>query len=76
MDATSARVRAIGEPALLAGYALCGVDVLPARNDEEARGAWAALPPGTAVVLLTADAGRALEPFMVDQDAPMTVVLP
>ncbi len=36
---------AIGEELLLAGYALAGVDVLPAEDAAAARAAWEALPP-------------------------------
>jgi vacuolar-type H+-ATPase subunit F/Vma7 len=46
-------VVAIGEEELVAGYALAGAAVLPARRDDEVLAAWEALPPDTALVLLT-----------------------
>jgi vacuolar-type H+-ATPase subunit F/Vma7 len=47
---------AIGEELLLAGYALAGVDVLPAEDAAAARAAWEALPADTGLVLLTRSA--------------------
>jgi len=47
---------AIGEELLLAGYALAGVDVLPAEDAAAARAAWEALPFDTGLVLLTPSA--------------------
>ncbi len=76
MEAAPNRIRAIGEPALLAGYGLCGVEILAARTDEETHRAWAGLPQDTAVVVLTPEAARALKRFSADEPAPMTVVLP
>jgi len=50
------RVAVIGDGVRVSGYALAGALVCPAANREEARAAWAALPPDIAVVILTADA--------------------
>jgi vacuolar-type H+-ATPase subunit F/Vma7 len=44
---------AIGEEALLAGYALVGVAVVPADGERAARAAFATLPVDAGLVLLT-----------------------
>jgi vacuolar-type H+-ATPase subunit F/Vma7 len=54
------RVAAIGRSTRLAGYALAGVEVLDVRDAAATRAAWEGLPPDVAVVLLTAEARRAL----------------
>jgi vacuolar-type H+-ATPase subunit F/Vma7 len=53
-------VVAIGEEALLAGYALVGVTVVAARDAAAARAAWETLPSDAQLVLLTAAARAAL----------------
>ena len=50
------RVAVIGEGVRVSGYALAGALVWPAASRDEARAAWAALPPDIAVVILTAEA--------------------
>lgn len=50
----------VGEPALIAGYALAGATVMPASQPADVRRAWADLPPDTALVILTKAAAQAL----------------
>jgi vacuolar-type H+-ATPase subunit F/Vma7 len=50
----------IGEPALVAGYAMAGATTMPAQGPDEVRRAWESLPSGTTLVILTAAAGDAL----------------
>ncbi len=66
---------AIGEPALIEGYALAGVRVLAAEGADEVRRAWESLTRTTGLVILTAAAGTHLgdEP---GREMPLTVVMP
>ena len=50
----------IGEPALVAGYAMAGAATMPARGADEVHRAWESLPSGTTLVILTAAAADAL----------------
>lgn len=68
-------VVAIGEEKLLLGYALVGVDVVPAEGADSARAAWDALPSDTGLVLLTPAARSALGP-RVGERAVLIAVLP
>ena len=54
------RITALGGWTELAGYALAGVEVVDVRDPEAVRRAWGGLPDDVAVVLLTAEARRAL----------------
>ncbi|MFJ9846642.1 hypothetical protein ACIRYZ_40660 [Kitasatospora sp. NPDC101155] len=67
---------AIGARTEVAGLALVGVTVLAAERPEEAVAAWAALPEGTALVLVGRAAARALGPARLDATEPLTAVLP
>ena len=67
---------ALGEPATVRGFALAGVQVLPAVTAEEVGRAWAALPAGTAVVLLTRAASEALGAVAAAPDGPLIAVIP
>jgi vacuolar-type H+-ATPase subunit F/Vma7 len=69
------RVVAIGEEALLDGYALAGVEVVAVRDDRAARRAWAELGEDVGLVLLTPEARGALGHLLGD-DGPIWVVLP
>lgn len=64
----------LGEPALVAGYALAGATVITAVDPAEARRAWANLPADTALVILTVAAAQAL-PDDAERAGPMTVVM-
>ena len=50
----------VGEPALVAGYALAGAMVIPAQDRTEVRRAWDDLPADTTLVILTAAAAAEL----------------
>lgn len=54
------RVAAIGDERVLEGYALAGVDVLPAQDAASALAAWRSLEPDVTLVLLSTRAHRAL----------------
>lgn len=69
-------VAAVGERARVAGFALAGVTVLAAEQPDEVLRAWADLPAGTALVIVTPAAARALGPQRLDAGRPLTVVLP
>ncbi len=69
-------IAVIGRPSEVAGFALAGARVMPARTDDEARAAWAALPDRVAVVVLTAETARALADQRGHPRAPLTVVMP
>ena len=69
-------VAVIGRPSEVAGFALAGARVLPARTGAEARAAWASLDDDVAVVVLTADSARALAEERLRPRAPLTVVMP
>jgi len=58
------RVAAIGDGTALAGYALVGVDVRTAVQPDQVHRAWELIEPDVALVLLTADACRALGPAL------------
>lgn len=70
-----ASVAAIGERALVAGFALAGALAREAETADEVRAAWNALPEDVAVVLLTPAAAAVLA---AERAAgwPMTAVMP
>jgi vacuolar-type H+-ATPase subunit F/Vma7 len=65
----------IGEPALVAGYAMAGATIMPARGPDEVRGSWENLPSGTTLVILTAAAADALGGRLDDAE-PLAAVMP
>ncbi len=65
----------IGEPALVAGYAMAGASTMPAQGPDEVRRAWDSLPSGTTLVILTAAAAAALD-GRLDAADPLTAVMP
>lgn len=69
-------VVALGAPEDLAGFSMAGAMVLPASNPEEVRNTWAALPPGTALVILTRNAAAALPGIEETTRGPLVAVLP
>ena len=69
------RAVAIGDERRLAGYALAGVEVLPAVTDAEARAAWTSLDEETALVLLTPGAEEALAEAWAERPACLRVVV-
>ena len=68
-------VVAIGERALLAGYALAGVEVIDVGDEPAARRAWDELPEGVGLVLLSPAAHAALAERL-PQKPLLWVVLP
>ncbi|MDJ0322694.1 V-type ATP synthase subunit F [Cryobacterium sp. PH31-AA6] len=70
------RIAALGEQSLLEGFTLAGAGVYPAETDEEVRRAWAELPEGTGIVLLTPRAAEALGAIIANPHGPLTAVLP
>ena len=65
----------IGEPAVVAGYAMAGATAMPAQGPDEVRRAWDSLPSGTTLVILTAAAAAVLE-GLLDAADPLTAVMP
>lgn len=71
------RAAAIGDERRLAGYALAGVEVLPATTAAQAAAAWTGLNEETALVLLTPEARDALEDLLDERpDCVLAVVAP
>ncbi|GAA2006660.1 V-type ATP synthase subunit F [Catenulispora subtropica] len=68
------RVAALGEWALIRGFALAGVRTVTAADPEAVRAAWASLDRDVAVVILTPSAAGALGEAV--RRGPLTVVLP
>jgi vacuolar-type H+-ATPase subunit F/Vma7 len=75
-ELTTGTVVAIGDPARLAGYAVAGAEVLPARTVAQAITAWEALQDGVGLALLTAEAAHALGARVGRPGAPLTAVIP
>ena len=69
------RVVAIGEATELAGYALAGVDVIDAADPDLVRRAWERVDDDVGLVLVTAEARRALS-RRIDRQDVLWVVLP
>ena len=68
---------AIGERERISGFALAGVQIAPADDQDAVREAWQGLPEKVGVVILTTAAHRALaaEDFSDDDDR-LWVVMP
>ncbi|GAA2244256.1 MULTISPECIES: hypothetical protein [Kitasatospora] len=69
-------VVALGERTRVAGWSLAGVTVLVADQPEAVRRAWADLPEGVELVILTPAAGRALGSALSESGRPLCVVMP
>jgi vacuolar-type H+-ATPase subunit F/Vma7 len=69
-------VAVIGRPSEVAGFALAGARVLPARTEAEAEAAWAGLTDAVSIVVLTAETARVLAEQRRRPQAPLTVVMP
>ncbi len=69
-------VAVIGRPSEVAGFALAGARVLPARTEAEAEAAWAGLTDAVSVVVHTAETARVLAEERRRPQAPLTVVMP
>ena len=70
------QVAAIGRPSEVAGLALAGALVRPARTTEEARAAWQSLPAEVGIVILTEETARAVAEERDRPRAPLSVVMP
>ena len=69
-------VAALGETALVQGFALAGARVVSADDGAAVRSAWRTLPPDVTVVILTPNAARVLGPDVECSRFPLTVVMP
>ena len=69
------QVAVIGAEALITGWGLAGVRLVPAEGAEQAKRAWAALDADVGLVILTADAAASLAGATAGT-GPLTVVLP
>ncbi len=77
MEVTEGTVLALGEPALLMGYALAGVVVREATLPDEVLRAWeAAQSEGVILVLLTAAAAGALTGLRDGPGTCLSAVIP
>jgi vacuolar-type H+-ATPase subunit F/Vma7 len=65
----------IGEALAVEGYALAGAVVYPADSPEAATAAFDALPPGTALVILTTNAAASLAGKLDRRADILTVVM-
>jgi len=68
------RVAALGRWAQLAGYALAGVEVVDVRDPEAVRLAWDGLSDDVVIVLLTAEARRALPDLLLPRQRLWAVI--
>lgn len=73
---TTGTVRALGDPALLAGYALAGVPVVPAVGAVQTCRAWDDLADDVALVVLTPAAAALLGDRRTRPGARLSVVIP
>jgi vacuolar-type H+-ATPase subunit F/Vma7 len=71
-----ARVMAIGDERLILGYALAGVEVVPARGREAVSAACEGLPDDVALVLLSPDAEAAARGPLAKRDGVIWCSLP
>lgn len=69
-------VAVIGEPALVAGYALAGARVLAATGPDEVQAAWDSLAADIDVVVLTATAAKLINDRSGSAATPLSVVMP
>ena len=65
----------IGEALSVEGYALAGVIVLVADSQAEVAAAWVALPPDTALLIMTTRAAGWLADRLAQRPAILTAVL-
>ncbi|MGZ4439141.1 MAG: V-type ATP synthase subunit F [Gaiellaceae bacterium] len=70
------RAAAIGETRRVGGFALAGVEVLPAESAEEAGAAIAALDPEVGFVILTPAAHEAVAEALAERVGLVWAVLP
>ena len=70
------RAVAIGDERRLGGYALAGVEVVPATGAGDAAAAWEALADDVALVVLDPQAYPALAPRLAERPMVVWAVLP
>ncbi len=70
------RVAAVGRAVAVSGYALAGVLVLVAEDDDAVLAAWDHLPADVEVVILSSAARQALGAACETGHPPFTVVMP
>ena len=70
------RAVAIGDERRLGGFALAGVEVVPAAGAGEAAAAWEALDDDVALVVLDPQAYPALAPRLAERPMVVWAVLP
>jgi hypothetical protein len=66
----------IGTPARVREYAMAGATVVAADEPADVVAAWHRLPPGTGLVILTADAAQALSTVGYEAGWPLVAVMP
>ncbi|WP_062529396.1 hypothetical protein [Demequina rhizosphaerae] len=74
--AAAGAVVAIGARRDVGALTLAGAEVRLADTPDEVRGAWSALGPGVALVILGPAAAAALGDLVDALDAPLTAVMP
>ena len=67
---------ALGSTHQIDGFALAGVNVVPARTDAEVTRAWEALGDDVGLVILSASAADALRTALTERPDLLTVVMP
>jgi vacuolar-type H+-ATPase subunit F/Vma7 len=65
----------IGAESLIRGYGLAGAALMPAADADAVRRAWRTLPGDVALVILTADAARALDERDRESTWPLSAVM-
>jgi vacuolar-type H+-ATPase subunit F/Vma7 len=70
------RIVALGEPMRLDGFALAGVNVVPAEGADELRTAWSKLDPDVCMVILTPAAKDAVNDLLALRPDVIWTTLP
>lgn len=70
------QVAAIGERVRVLGLVSAGVTVYPADDPEAVRAAWHGMSPEVGLVIVTPAAAAALGAGLLDEECPLTAVMP
>jgi vacuolar-type H+-ATPase subunit F/Vma7 len=70
------RIVVLGEAYRVRGFRLAGATVIEAGGATEVAAAWSALPPDTALLILTADAARVVRPRLEERPRMVWAVMP
>jgi vacuolar-type H+-ATPase subunit F/Vma7 len=70
------RLVVLGDPTWVEGFVLAGATVLPATDADGVRAAWDGLPEDAAVLVMTADAAKALGDSLEERPYLLSVVIP